>query len=177
MKQRLRNLLFMLPVFIGQAPASAFAYQASASTNIELTGTIVALGCTVDPGDVNKPVILGDWVTTQLKKAGDHTKPYAFSIHLTGCAVNGVTVAFSGQKDAHDATLLALDAEATAQGVAVQIMDAKQNRIAMGDNAPEAVPDANGDATLNFLANYVSTQDRVTGGSASADTEFTLSYD
>lgn len=148
--------------------------------NIKLSGTVVALGCTVDPGDVDKPVQLGEWATKQLKKAGQTTSPVPFTIHLTGCTASGVTTTFTGTKDKVNPEFLALksDDDDYATGIAVQIMDASGQRIPMGDNAPRGVVDGNGNVTLNFRANYVATEnDGVRPGTADADTEFTLSYD
>lgn len=149
--------------------------------NIKLSGTVVALGCTVDPGDADKTVNLGEWATKQLKKAGNSTSPVAFSISLTGCTASGVTLAFTGTRDKTDNSLLALNDDGgsdAAQGVAVQIMDGQRHRISIGDNAPRGVVDANGDATLSFYANYVATADNsVKPGVANADSVFTLTYD
>ncbi|MGE9552896.1 fimbrial protein [Erwinia amylovora] len=148
--------------------------------NIRMTGTVVALGCTVDPDDIDKPVQLGSWATKQLKKAGRTTSPVAFSIHLTGCTASGVTTAFTGTKDSVNPQLLALSNGSAddATGVAVQIMDSLGTRIPMGDTAPRGVVDDNGNLTLNFRANYVALGDNsVKPGDANADTEFTLTYD
>ncbi|MFP1763836.1 fimbrial protein [Lonsdalea quercina] len=156
------------------------AHAELGTINIKLTGTVVALGCTVDPGDIDKAVNLGEWSTKTLKASGDTTSPVSFNISLSGCTASGVTAAFIGTKDKTDSTLLALnsgDAD-DAQGVAVQIMDSAQQRIAMGDNAPRETVDSNGNVTLNFYANYVVTGNgSVTPGNANADTEFTLTYD
>lgn len=151
-----------------------------AEVNIRLTGTVIALGCDVDPGDVDKPVVLGDWATKQLKKAGDHTHYIPFTIHLTGCSASGVTTAFTGSQDSVDHSLLALstnDDGSSASGVGIQIMDNTQTRIPMGQDAPRAVVDDNGDVALNFYASYVATGNSILPGAANADTEFTLTYD
>ncbi|MBD8170382.1 fimbrial protein [Erwinia persicina] len=148
--------------------------------NIRLSGMVVALGCTVDPGDVDKPVYLGEWATKQLKKNGQTTLPVPFTIHLTGCTASGVTTTFTGTKDKANPDLLALksDKDDYATGIAVQIMDASGKRIPIGNTAPRGVVDGNGNVTLNFRANYVATgDDGVRPGTADADTEFTLSYD
>lgn len=148
--------------------------------NIRLSGTVVALGCTVDPGDVDKPVYLGEWTTRQLKKAGQTTSPVPFTIHLTGCTASGVTTTFTGTKDKVNPELLSLksDGDDYATGIAVQIMDASGQRISIGNTAPRGVVDGNGNATLNFRANYVATgNDGVRPGTADADAEFMLSYD
>lgn len=159
---------------------SAHADGPLAKINIRLTGTVVALGCTVDPQDVDKPVDLGKWATKSMKKAGQTTRQVPFAIHLTGCIASGVTTAFNGTKDKNDPELLALKSDGAddAAGVAVQIMDSTGKRIPMGGNAPRGVVDENGNLTLSFRANYVATGDgTVRPGTADADTDFTLAYD
>lgn len=169
--------LFLLSLMT-QAPAHADGQLGG--INIRLSGTVVALGCTVDPGDVDKPVQLGEWATRQLKKAGQTTSLVPFSIHLTGCTASGVTTAFTGTKDKTNPDLLALESgdDDYAAGIAVQIMNSSGQRIPMGENAPRGVVDRNGNVTLNFRANYVATGNNgVRPGTANADTAFTLSYD
>ena len=150
--------------------------DALAGVNIQLSGNIVALGCTVEPDDVNKVVNLGDWATKQLHYPYGHSEPVVFSIHLTGCSASGVTLAFSGTKDATDNTLLALNDESTASGIAVEIMDASRNRINMGDSAQRVVVDSLGDAVLTFAACYRATA-TPSAGTAVAYSDFTLTYD
>ena len=159
---------------------SVYADDALAKINIRLSGTVVALGCTVEPGDVDKPVNLGEWATKNMKKAGQTTRQVPFAIHLTGCTASGVTTAFTGTKDKINPELLALkgDEADDAAGVAVQIMDSTGKRIPMGDSAPRGVVDENGNLTLSFRANYVATGDgTVRPGTADADTDFMLTYD
>ncbi|HCR1910595.1 TPA: fimbrial protein [Enterobacter kobei] len=159
---------------------SAHADGPLAKINIRLTGTVVALGCTVDPGDVDKPVDLGEWATKDMKKAGQTTRQVPFAIHLMGCTASGVTTVFTGTKDKFRPELLALKSDGAdcAAGVAVQIMDSTGKLIPMGANAPRGVVDENGNLTLSFRANYVATgDDTVRPGTADADTVFTLTYD
>ena len=160
--------------------SQSVAADALAQMNIHLTATVVAVGCTVDPGDVNKPVDLGEWQTKQLVKAGQTTKAVPFSIHLTGCTADNAKLTFTGTKDTHDHTLLAIDSsdENAASGVAIEILDSQHNRIPMGGDTPSAVIDANGDAALDFWADYVSTGEKsAKPGDANAATQFTLTYD
>ncbi|MGR3184270.1 fimbrial protein [Enterobacter cancerogenus] len=158
---------------------SAYADGPLAKINIRLSGTVVALGCTVNPADVDKPVHLGEWATKNMKKAGQTTRQVPFAIHLTGCTASGVTTAFTGTKDKINPELLALKSDGDdADGVAVQIMDSTGKRIPMGENAPRGVVDENGNLTLSFRANYMATGGgTVRPGTADADTEFTLTYD
>ncbi|XGI79134.1 fimbrial protein [Enterobacter hormaechei] len=144
--------------------------------NIRLSGNIIALACTVEPADVEKTVSLGDWATKQLHYPAGHSDPVAFSIHLTGCTASGVTLAFTGTKDSADSSLLALNEDSTASGVAVEIMDEGHKRISMGDTAERVVVDRQGDAVLNFSARYLAVA-TPSAGTADADSEFTLTYD
>ena len=168
-------------LFGGQlAVTPAHAEDVLGEINITLTGTVVALGCTVDPNDIDKQVQLGEWATRQLTKAGQATSPVPFTISLTDCSASGVTTAFTGTRDQMNPELLALksDEDDYATGIAVQIMDGNGKRIPMGENAPRGVVDENGNVTLSFQANYVATvNDGVRPGTADADTEFTVSYD
>ncbi|MBE5253604.1 fimbrial protein [Mixta mediterraneensis] len=171
----LRSLILSLLMPLTHAHAKGVLGE----VNIRLSGTVVALGCTVNPNDVDKPVQLGEWTTKQLKKAGEKTSPVPFSIHLTGCTASGVTTAFTGQKDRVNPELLALRSvgDDYATGIAVQIMDSSGQRIPISNNSTRQVVDENGNVTLNFQASYVTTSNNVRPGTADADTEFTLTYD
>jgi type 1 fimbria pilin len=169
-------MMLSLNSFDAEAEGNVQIKDALTGVNIHLSGNIVALGCTVDPDDVNKVVNLGEWATKQLHYPYGHSEPVVFTIHLTGCSASGVTLAFSGTKDANDNTLLALNEESTASGIAVEIMDASRNRINMGDNAQRVVVDSQGDVVLTFSACYRAVA-APSAGTAVADSEFTLTYD
>ncbi|PJX32794.1 adhesin [Klebsiella sp. A-Nf5] len=146
-----------------------------AKVNIELSGTITAMSCKVDPTDRDKTVQLGSWDTKQLHYTG-HSVPVYFNIHLTNCTASGVTLSFTGKKDKTDPTLLALSDNSTGAGVAVEIMDAAHNRIAMGEHYSRVAVDKKGDAVLAFSARYAAVSP-VSAGTAYAESEFTLTYD
>jgi type 1 fimbria pilin len=125
---------------------------------------------------VNKTVNLGNWATKQLHYPLGHSEPVEFSIHLTGCSASGVTLAFTGKRDTNDKTLLALNDDSTASGVAVEIMDATHHRINMGDYTQRVSVDSQGDANLDFSAEYVAIAPP-SSGTAYAESEFSLTYD
>jgi len=168
----------LLPIIANDARAADAVQRVRglAEINIRLSGNIVALGCTVDPMDVNKTVNLGDWAIKKLSYPSGHSEPVAFRIHLTGCTASGVALAFTGKKNEADNTLLALNDESTASGVAVEIMDSAHKRIPMGENAQRVTVDNMGDARLDFSARYVAVSEP-SAGTADADSEFTLTYD
>lgn len=146
-----------------------------AKVNIELSGTITAMSCKVDPADRDKTVRLGSWDTKQLHYTG-HSVPVPFNIHLTDCTASGVTLSFTGKKDETDPALLALSDDSTGAGVAVEIMDAAHNRIAMGEHYSRVAVDEKGRAVLAFSARYAAVSS-VSAGTAYAESEFTLTYD
>lgn len=145
--------------------------------NIQLSGTVVALACTVSPTDASKTVTMGDWATKQLQYPAGHSEPAAFGFHLTGCTASGVSLTFVGNKDPKDSTLLSLNGDSTATNVALEIMDTAHRRIAPGEDSTRVRVDSNGNATLNFSARYVPTAKNPTAGTANADSVFMLNYD
>lgn len=178
-RNRLAKITLLTGVVILFSTSQTVSADALAQINLRLTATVVAVACTVDPVDVNKPVDLGEWQTKQLAKAGRTTKAVPFSLHLTGCTADNAKLTFTGTKDTHDDTLLAIDDkdENAASGIAIEIMDSRRNRIPLGKETPSAVIDENGDATLDFWADYVSTGDNsAKPGEANAATQFTLTY-
>lgn len=144
--------------------------------NIELRGNIVDLSCVVNASDSDKEVQLGSWPTKQLQNAGSRTQAMPFSIRLTGCPPGAVSIAFAGKADGQDSTLLALNSTSKASGVAVEIRDEDKTRLPLQQESKEVAIDAQGDATLSFYANYISTADDPQPGSADADATFTLNY-
>ncbi len=144
---------------------------------LTLKGTVIEQACTVDPSDENKMVELGEWSTRKISSPGGHSEPVDFTIKLTGCSAGGVTLTFTGETDTNDNSLLALNNESTASGVAVEIMDSAHQRLPLNEESKPVDVDDNGNVRLNFSARYISTSDRVTAGTANADSLFTLSYD
>lgn len=145
--------------------------------NIRLTGKIVALSCEVESADVNKTVSLGNWAAGQLNYLGGHSEPVSFTIRLSGCTASSVALTFTGNADSGDRSLLALNDQSSATGIAVEIMDVSHKRLSLNEKTERVAVDDNGNVSLNFTARYLSTGGRVTAGSANADSTFTLTYD
>jgi P pilus assembly protein, pilin FimA len=144
--------------------------------NIELHGNVVDLSCVVNADDSAKTVALGSWPTKQLQTTGSKTQSMPFSIRLTGCPPGAVSLTFVGKEDAQDNTLLALNDSSTASRVAVEILDQDKTRLPLQQASQDVAIDAQGNATLSFFANYVSTADSPQPGSADADATFMLNY-
>lgn len=163
------------------AVAFLFSPGAQASTalgeiNIELYGNIVDFTCVVESSDSDKSVTLGTWPTKQLSAAGSKTQAVPFTLKLTGCPPGAASITFSGKTDAHDSELLSLNDASQASNVAVEILDRDKTRLALQQASQEVIVDAQGDATLEFYANYIATADNPLPGRADADATFMINY-
>lgn len=177
-KKTLKNVIFTMFLlnpflFLNIAQAE----EPLGEINIRLSGEVVAQTCSAASEDINKTVELGNWSTKQFRHIAEHSSPVPFIINLENCTGNGVMVAFTGEQDEHDNSLLSLNSESEAIGVAIEIMDINHKRIDMGSNSERVVIDSNGDARLTFLAQYVVVSTPLSAGNAYADSEFTLTYD
>lgn len=141
------------------------------------SGTIVALSCDIDINDKDKTVELGSWPTRQLQKAGVRSSPVMFAINLTGCPVGKISAVFNGKGDSSDNSLLALSEDSTAKNVAIEIQDKNHKRVPLGQSAPYIQVNANGDARLQFYANYFIPANSPTAGSANSGATFTINYE
>ncbi|WP_430673360.1 fimbria assembly protein [Klebsiella aerogenes] len=146
-------------------------------TNIELKGTIVDLGCDINISDKNKIVNLGSWSTHQLRKTGDRSSSVSFTISLTGCPNGEVSAKFNGVGDLQDSSLLAINKDSSARNVAIEILDGSKKRVPLGDSSHNIHVDGNGNARLQFYANYYVLSNNPTAGSANSDAVFTINYE
>jgi minor fimbrial subunit len=160
-------LALMLP---GLASAASLG-----EINIQLRGNVVDLSCAAAPGDADKTVQLGRWATKQLATAGSTSSLVPFSLRLMGCPPGSVSITFSGRA-ASVPSLLALDDGSSAGNVAVEIRDGDRQRLALASESQDVVVDNDGNATLQFFANYIAISDNVTAGSANADATFMINY-
>lgn len=156
--------------------AQAWATTPLGQINIKLRGNIVDLSCVVNATDSAKEVTLGSWPTKQLQHTGSKTQAVAFSIGLTGCPPGAVSLTFAGKPDTQDSTLLALNDSSQATHIAVEILDQDRTRLPLQQASKDVATDAQGNATLSFFANYISTADNPQPGSADADATFMLNY-
>jgi minor fimbrial subunit len=146
--------------------------------NLEFTAVIVDPTCVVRNDSQNILVNLNVWDTGSIVRAGDRTRAIPFSIYLSDCEADTVAVSFVGPQDQNDTNLLALNNSSTAQGVAVEILDKDRQQIPINEySLPESVNNnATTDIKLDFFANYVATNDRVTAGRAHATATFKIDY-
>ncbi len=163
-------LALIFPGIVGATQGSSLG-----EINIELRGNVVGLSCVAAPGNENKTVQLGRWATKQLATAGSISALVPFSLRLTGCPPGSVSIAFSGRA-ATIPSLLALSDGSTAGNVAVEIRNSDRQRLALESESQGVSVDSDGNATLQFFANYIAIADNVTAGSADADATFMINY-
>ncbi|MGL4724454.1 MAG: fimbria assembly protein [Scandinavium sp.] len=144
--------------------------------NIELTGNVVDYTCVAEGSDSDKSVELGRWASKQLRQTGSTTSLTPFTLSLTGCPPGAASITFAGKADDSDPSLLSLNASSTASRVAVEIRDSDRRRLPLQHASREVVVDAQGNATLQFFANYIATAENPQAGSADADATFAINY-
>lgn len=155
---------------------SVRADNALGEINIELFGNVVDYSCVVEAADSDKAVELGRWATKQLRNAGSTTSIVPFTLSLTGCPPGSASITFSGKADDSDPSLLGLNGNSSASRVAVEIRDADRSRLPLQQASREVSVDAQGNATLQFYANYIATADDPLPGKADADATFMINY-
>ncbi|WIL42759.1 fimbrial protein [Pantoea agglomerans] len=146
------------------------------SVEISLHGNIVASSCTFSQDDDNQTIPLGDWPVKNFSNSsgGVRTQPVYFGISLTDCSASATELVFSGKQDSSSAELLALDSDSSAENVAIEILDAEKNRVALNTTVTNTV-DSSGNVAYTFYANYISTG-VVSAGSANGTLTFTINY-
>lgn len=144
--------------------------------NIQLYGNIVDFTCVAEGSDSSKTVPLGTWPTKQISTTGSRTQAIPFSLKLTGCPPGAASVTFSGDADATDSQLLALNDTSQASHVAVEILDRDKTRLPLQQASREVNVDAQGNAELAFYANYIATANNPQPGRADADATFMINY-
>ncbi|ASV54441.1 Fimbriae-like periplasmic protein SfmF [Lelliottia jeotgali] len=172
---RIRILLAAMAVAL--TPTSgALAANALGEINIVLYGNIVDFTCVAEGSDSDKSVTLGTWPTKQLSTTGSRTQAMPFTLKLTGCPPGAASVTFSGKVDPRDPELLALNDASQASNVAVEIRDRDKTRLPLQQASQDVVVDAQGNAVLDFYANYIATANNPQPGRADADATFMINY-
>lgn len=168
--------LLRLMLVAGLLSSQAHADSPLGQINIELTGSVVDYSCVVEAGDSDKTVELGRWPTKQLRYSGSTTSRVPFSLSLTGCPPGSASITFTGKGDDSDPTLLALNGSSAASRVAVELRNADSSRLPLQQASREVAVDDQGNARLQFYANYIATADDPQPGNADADATFLINY-
>lgn len=151
---------------------------------VHFTGEIVEAACAVSTDSADQTVPLGQYRTTEFSAAGDTTTSKPFNIVLHNCdttVANEASVAFTGQTDAKDATLLATSAGdngTAATGVGIEILDNQSSTLKPDGQTYSAAQTLNdGTNTIPFAARYKATTATVAAGQANADATFVMKYE
>ncbi len=163
------------------ASAAAISQTALAEDGrINFVGEIVDAQCDISPQATNLVVPLGKVSSSTLNgSAGRYSTPAQFELRLANCgaAAKGASVTFAGLADTIKKDSLAIDSNElnSATGVAVELRDALQNKIALGAESTKYTLHE-GTNNMKFNAVYVSTGEKVTPGAANATAQFTVNY-
>lgn len=167
---------FIAVMMLNSPLLAATAGTSAGQVEISLHGNIIAPACTISEGDDNQTIPLGDWPVKNFNgsNGGVKTQPVYFGIALTDCTTSAAELVFSGKQDSSSAELLALDSDSTAKNVAIEILDAEKNRVALNQTVSTTI-DSSGNGAYSFYANYISTG-VVSAGSANGTVTFIINY-
>lgn len=164
------------------ALAAAAQGAVAADGTVNFIGEIVDAPCSIAPQSQNLTVPLGKVSRASLDgAAGKVSAPAKFTIGLLGCGATatGATVTFAAPADATNANLVRVGVGEVdgsfATGVGIQIADSSGKQIPVGQASGNYTL-AQGDNSLQFQANYMSTGAAVTVGTANAMAQFTVAY-
>lgn len=147
--------------------------------NIILYGEVTVSTCGVLESEQNKYIDLGTYSTKNLNRIGNKTLTIPIPFNLRNCLPSiPITLTFSGNKDAFDSELLALDNVVnSAKNVAIEILNPDKKRLPLNIKSETLMADKNGDISTFFYAHYIVTNDNATPGVANANAQFTVQYD
>ncbi|WP_279051063.1 type 1 fimbrial major subunit FimA [Cedecea davisae] len=151
---------------------------------VHFQGELVNAACAVSTQSDGQVVKLGQYRTAAFTKVGDTSSQIPFNIVLTDCdstVAATASVAFSGQTDATDPTLLAVNSggnATTAKGVGIEILDRTSKTLAPNGSTFSTAQTLNdGENTIPFTARYKATAATATAGLANADATFVMKYE
>lgn len=167
-------LLLLMPLLV--------TAKALAADNLSFKGNLVAVPCTLRPGD-DAVTLNMDEISTQYLYANTRTAGRQFNLHLEGCdtsIADSVTTMFSGSPNPELPALLALDAGSVARGIALGIETSANVPLPINTPSEEQTL-SDGSNTLSFKA-YVRGEPQAIAGLSiraglfTAVSTFTLDY-
>lgn len=189
MSKRLLSAALIAGLGLAFVPGAHAANSVSNSTPdgvINITGTVVAQTCKVDGNSfgtsdtitVGLPTVL----TSNLASAGAVAGQKPFAINITGCdsALSTVQTYFSGSNI--DSTTGNLANSGTAGNVQVQLLNSDNSAIdlsgadATAQNSKVANLDSSGNATLQYVAQYIANGAAAGAGDVNTSVQFTMVY-
>lgn len=174
------NKLMLATVIALSTASVAQAATNQGSGKVTFFGEIIDAPCSLSPDSVDQEVNMGQ-VSNRLLANQGKTASQPFEIKLIDCdntTKKTVKVAFTGQKDANNASLLGLSG--TASGAGIQIVDGSGQNVSLDGVESNALTLLNGAAenTLRYSA-YLQgskTGTTVVPGDFTAVANFTLAY-
>ncbi|KVO87713.1 hypothetical protein WL21_04860 [Burkholderia ubonensis] len=166
--------------------SAASIAQASDGT-ITFTGSIQATTCQVESGSAEPTVSLPTVGAAALSDAGKVSGRTPFQLRLTGCTADEknpqkVRTFFEAGADVDTSTGRLNNSVATggAKNVQIQVLNDQHAQISLGqagDQKSQAVTiDKNGNAVLNYFAEYYATG-KAEAGKVESRIEFSLTYE
>ncbi|BCG24759.1 hypothetical protein TUM18999_29500 [Pseudomonas tohonis] len=149
---------------------------------ITIKGEVSSKSCTIASPSLNQSVQLAP-VSQSSLAAGQNASFKPFMIELSGCSVGTKVKAnfeIGPNVDAANGTLKNELTGADASNVAVQLFNADQQPINLGnnDNSKEVVVTGGGNTTLAFFAAYLApASEQVKPGQVSTSVTYTMSYE
>lgn len=183
MKLNKMTLSLVAGIALVSSAANADVVSVNGGT-VHFKGELVNAACAVSSKSSDQTVKLGQYRTAEFTKVGDTSAQIPFTIVLNDCDTSVSTMAsvsFSGQTDATDPTLLAInsgDNSTTAKGVGIEILDSASKVLTPnGTTFSTKQTLTDGTNTLPFTARYKSTAATATAGQANADATFVMNYE
>ena len=167
MKRKLMtSSVFASMMLMAGAAVAADPVSVSGGT-VHFEGELVNAACAVSTQSADQVVTLGQYRTASFTAVGDTTAQIPFSIVLNDCdpkVAATAAVAFSGQTDLTNNSLLALSNTSTALKPDGATFSTAQALV-------------EGTNTLRFSARYKATATSATPGQANADATFIMKYE
>ena len=148
--------------------------------DVHFSGAVEAAPCVVSQESADQKVEMGQVRTSDFSSLGSWSDPVEFTINLKECdttIAQQVGVTFRGVTDGKDPTvLMAGQGAGSAEGIGLGIFDSRGVQVIPNTRPQTFTMLEDGENVLYFRARYRSTSRTVTGGDASAQTWFTLTY-
>ncbi|HDR2651960.1 type 1 fimbrial protein [Enterobacter asburiae] len=173
--KRVRIIHFMIAAML-------LVNTAQAADNVHFSGALVSEPCSIPDSDTDIHVDFGSVIIKYLYQY-QHTKSELFTIHLENCdpsVMKTVSVTFEGIADDELTDMLALDASASARGVAIGLETSNGTSLVINKSSPFTQL-TNGNNELTFSA-YIQAKpteianSSLTPGNISAVSTFMLNY-
>ena len=162
------------------AMAETIRMSSMAGGGVRFNGVIIAESCRVETGDRHMIVDMGQVSSNRFHYAGEDISPVPFDIHLQDCTTavsERVALTLHGIADETNPDVLSVAGSPdSAKGVSIALFD-KEDRLIPLNSAPVHWTRLyKGPVTLNLVAKYRATSNRVIGGTANAHAWFALTY-